>query len=485
MAPGSESTDSPWRHCAPDGSAYPTLSFLGFTFDMRSVSRYLLPFILLLTLGTLTACDSSPSSVDDFDIQPDLKSPASASLVLIGDARTTFTVTYQGLDGALQIAPSGDLVTSVVSEEGSPQRGGTQEIEVTYDGQISGNSIVRETIAIAGQAGGVQIADTVSVSVAPFVVSTDFEPRFAVVSDYDERTRSETGGASATVVESSSLNLTRSTGVNSLEISDPGTGGSVTFERRASAPSADRFSFIVRPDPSTDFELTLTFTEDIGGGTASYDYTIPVESGDEWVEYGIGFDQINPSFDPVDSRAGGSGPLESVTLSADANVTYAVDDMMLSTAELDVVEVDDFEAATLEYSCVTLEGSSDVADESAGFTSRRVDGGGCFGYNYNGLKVNLPNNGVLSLRVKGSVDGDALFAFLETPSAAGGYNFDNGTEIALPAATEWTTVTIPLSAMGDEPSAIYTEGLNNVGFESRGTDPDFLIDDVQFQPAGN
>ena len=104
---------------------------------MRRIIQLSLGLMAAVLLGLVAAgCDETPTSVEDFDFQPDLRSPASASLVLIGDARTTFTITYQGLDGAPQITPSGDLVTSVVSEEGSPQRGGTQELEVTYDGHI-------------------------------------------------------------------------------------------------------------------------------------------------------------------------------------------------------------------------------------------------------------------------------------------------------------------------------------------------------------
>lgn len=453
---------------------------------MRRILHLSLGLLVAVALGVvLSGCDESPTSVEDFDIQPDLESPGTANLVLIGDAATEFTYTYQGLDSPPSVTASGNLVAEVASTEGSPDRGGSDVIRLTYDGTPQG--IVRETVAISAQAGGRQIADTVAVSIAPFAVSTDFRPNSVVVTDYDDRSYTAVGGATATIVESSSAGLTNTTGVNTLEIQDPGDGSAVEFDRQASVPDSDRFQFAIRPDASSDFNLTIAFTEEADGSTVTYEYTLPVEAGDNWLQLGIGFDQIDPAFDPVDSRAGGSGALQSVSFSADANVTYYLDDLSFATATTAQAELHNFESTTLEYSCepVTLESSNDVADESVGFTSRRVDGGGCFGYNYNNLRADLTASSVVTMRVKGTAEGDGLFIFLETTDGGGGFNFDNGVEYELPVTSEWTTFSVPVSDLGESPETIYSEGLGNVGFESRGSDPDFLIDDIRLAPAGN
>lgn len=452
---------------------------------MRRILHYTLGLVLAVSLGGILAgCDETPTSVEDFDFQPSLESPSTAGLVLIGESATSLSFTYQGLDGRPTFSPTGSLQAEVTSEEGTARRGGSSAVRLTYDGTPTG--IVREQLVVTGNAEGRTISDTVAVSIAPFVVQTDFRPNSVTVIDYDARSYAASGGASATLVESSMAGLNNTTGVNTLEIEDPGAGAGVEFTRAASAPNSDRFQFAIRPDASSDFNLTITFTEEASGGTETYEYTLPVEAGTSWLQLGIGFEQIGADFNPVATRAGGTGALQSVSFSADSGVTYYLDDISFATEATSQVEIHNFEDTTLEYSCNSLSDSPDVANESAGFTSRRVDGGGCFGYNYNGLKVDLSASGALSFRVKNTVDGDMLKVFLQTRDGnAGGFTFDAGPTISLPAASEWTTVTVPVGDLGEEPSALFTSGLENIGFDVSGADPDFLIDDVRLEPGGN
>lgn len=451
---------------------------------MRRIIHYTLGLLLAVSLGGILAgCDETPTSVEDFDFQPSLESPATAGLVLIGDAASSVSISYQGLDGRPTFSPTGSLQATVANEQGTARRGGTSVVRLTYDGTPTG--IVREQLVVSASADGRTISDTVAVSIAPFVVRTDFDPQTVVVADYDSRSYSASGGASAAVVESSMAGLNNTTGVNTLEISDPGAGAGVEFVRAASAPNSDRFQFAIRPDANTEFNLTLTFTEETGSGTATYDYTLPIEPGNEWIQLGIGFEQIGAEFNPVATRAGGNGALQSISFSADQDVTYYIDDLSLATESTSQVEIDNFESTTLEYSCVSLSDSNDNADESAGFTSRRVDGGGCFGYNYNNLSVDITPTSVVTFRVKGTQEGDGLTVFLETSNGGGGFTFDNRVDYELPVSSEWTTFSVRVSDLGDTPEVIESEGLRNVGFESFGSDPDFLIDDIRIAPAAN
>lgn len=452
---------------------------------MRRIVTLSLSLVLAAFVGVaLTGCDESPTSVQDFDIQPDLSSPTSLGIVLIGGNNAAeFEVSYQGLDGAPSAEGSGDLSVESTSSTGSPEGGGSTTFSAQYSGTPSG--IVREQVLVRANGGGQEIVDSLTVTIAPFAVTTNFEPTYATIEDFDERSYSATGSATTTIVESEGVNLTRSTGISTMEISDPGDASSVVFNRQASAPNSDRFSILLRPDASTDFNLTFTFTAETSSGQQSYEYTLPVESGDQWQQFGIGFSQIGADFNPVAQRAGGNGPLVSVELSADENVTYYVDELLLATETSGQAEIEDFESPTNPYSCISQSDASDVADDSPGFTSRELDGAGCFGYNYNGLKVNLTASDFLVFRVSGASDGDLLYTFIESSDDSGGYNFNGGIDVELPAGDDWQTVRVPLGDLGENPAVLFNVGMRNVGFETRGDSPNILIDDIRFEKATN
>jgi hypothetical protein len=85
--------------------------------------------------------------------------------------------------------------------------------------------------------------------------------------------------------------------------------------------------------------------------------------------------------------------------------------------------------------------------------------------------------------------GDSIFVFVETPEGAdgrpGGFTFDNGIQVGLPTPGSWGRVEIPIDSLGNNPAALQSAGISNVGFEARGDDPDFLIDDVKIGPSEN
>lgn len=453
---------------------------------MRHFIQQTLGILLVVALSvSLVGCDDSPTSVQDFDIQPDLKAPSNLNIVLIGgNNSTTFTTEYQGVDGIPVATAPGGLSIEETSSTGSPRNGGSTTFTASVSSPVTG--IVRERVIVRAQADGREIVDSLTVTIAPFSVTSAFEADFATIEDYDARSFSAVGGASATLIASEDAGLTNTTGTSTMEVSDPGDGSSgVLFERRASVPNSDRFSVLIRPDASTDFDLTFTFTTETGSGTAEYQYTLPVAAGDTWQQFGIGFSQIGADFNPVDARAGGNGPLVSVELSASENVTYYVDELLFATANQVQAEVHDFEATSFAYSCITQSDASDVADESPGFTARRLEGGGCFGYNFNNFKVQLSTTDYLQFRVAGAAEGDQLYAFIESSDDSGGYNFDGGRDIDLPAGSDWQVVQVPLGDLGDDPSVLFDVAMRNVGFETKGDSPNILIDDIQFVKAAN
>lgn len=447
---------------------------------MRSstFSRALFLFALLGLVAV--GCDNSPTSVDDFDVQPDVEvSASSLSLVLTGaESATDFQVSYQGLESVPTAEGTGILSLEKAQESGSPQNG-EQVWSVGTSEPVSG--IVQESVVVRSQTQDEEITDTLSVTVSPFSVTSDFSAGFAAVADYEDAQRdsSGTGGTTITLQANESNNPTGSTGTNYLEVNASGSGAAV-FERRASAPNSDRFTFLIR-QAETAFDLTLTFTEETGSGTTDHQITVPVNAGSQWVKYGIAFSQIGENFNPVAQRAGGNGPLTKVEFSADADVTYAIDELMLGTADASQVEIMDFERTTLEYSCITLGTSSDVAASSDGFTARSVEGSGCFGYNYSLLFPNVEGSDVLSLRANAS-EGDSLYVFVETPSGEGEFNYGNGIQVGLPSG-EWGTVEIRIDSLGTTPSALQSAGISNVGFEARGNNPDFMIDDIKLRSS--
>jgi hypothetical protein len=450
---------------------------------------------LLLTIG-LFGCDNSPTSVEDIEVQPGTEiSASSLSLVLTESESTTqFEITYQGLEGVPSATGTGVLTLTKASEMGSPEQG-EQQWTVGAEGSVSG--VVQETVVVRYPTSDGEVVDSLPVNVSPFVVTSDFSSGFIAAADYEDAQRdsSASGGTTITLQqdENNENNPVGSNGISYLEVDASGSGA-VTFERRASAPNSDRFTFLVRP-ASTDFNLTLTFTEETGGGTTEHEITVPVNAGNQWLKYGIAFSQISQDFNPVAQRAGGNGPLTKVEFSADADVTYAVDELMLATANATQVEIMDFERTTGAYGppfCPPSFSNSDmVATDSDGFTSRSVEGEGCFGYNYGGglgpptnVFLDVDGSDVVSFKANAS-PGDSLTVFVETANGDGGYSTDNSKTVALPSGS-WGTVEVPLSMLGENPNALQNTGIRNFGFTAVGESPDILIDDIKIKaPSEN
>jgi len=307
----------------------------------------------------------------------------------------------------------------------------------------------------------------------------------AVAADYEDGQR-DTSAAGGTTIRPDSVDVSDvSNGVAALEVNASGSG-SVTINRKANLPRSDRLSFLVQPDPSTDFTLTLTFVENASGTEASYDVQIPVNAGEAWVRHEVSFSDVGASFNPVASRSGGNGSFLRLEISANKDVTYHVDEFEFGTQERALVKLEDFERTTLAYGpefCnPTFGTSSMVESESDGFTARTVQGSGCFGYNYFGdtvsdsrLSADLQSDDVLSFRANASTE-DSLYVFLET--ADNEFERRGGAKIPLPV-DRWGRVQIPLQALGGTVSSLKEPGLYNVGFETRGNTPDFKIDDVK------
>ena len=440
---------------------------------MRRTATLLLSFALLLVVGVgLVGCDESPTSVNDFDVQPGLESPGSLSLVLT-EGSVDLSLSYQGLDDHPTVETTGALQAESAEQSGSPQNG-DQQWTLSYDGQVEGSVTEEAIIQATGE--GRSITDTVNVTVSPFLIQSDFSPTFASVADFEERTLSTANGATAEL--DSSVVSENSAGVASLRIESPASG-TATIERTTSVPNANRFSFLIRPDQSTDFTLTFSFTEETDGGTTTHDLDVLVPAGTDWSKYVIALDQISSDFNPVASRAGGNGALQSISMTADSDVTYYVDEVGFASESQMLAEVHDFDQTTLEYNCPALDTSQDVAENSTGSVSRDVTAGGCFGYNYNLLYADVESGDVLSFWAK-SAEEQTRLVFVETPNGDGGYNFDNGVNVTIPGGDEWSKVEIPVESLGDDPAALLNSGIQNIGFDSG---QQLLIDDIRFEPG--
>ena len=448
--------------------------------DMRHFSRLLSIATLAVVALAFVGCDNAPTSVQDFDVQPQLETPPSVGLVL-AEGSASFSIQYQGLDQHPQATSTGALSVSKANETGEPVQG-EQEWTLTYGESIDG--VVSENVILQSTAAGEQVRDTVSVTISRFIISSDFENRTALVEDFENRSISAAGGTTA---EYDSINVSDNTsGVASLQVQSS-SAGTATITRRTSAPGASQFSFLMLPDSDTDFTLTFTFTDSTGGGTTTHSVNVPVQAGNQWVKYGITLDQISPDFNPVAARAGGDGPMVSVEMSTDQDVTFNVDDLRFTTESAVVAGIHDFEQTSFEYSFggVSFGTSPNVAETSDGFTSRVINGsGGGFGYNYVDLRANLSEDGILSLRVNAE-SGDELYIFLETNGGEGGFAYGEGDTYSLPT-DGWQTLEIPITDFGSDPAAIQSAALQNVGFEvTQGDDGSpLLIDDIRLvEPA--
>jgi hypothetical protein len=336
---------------------------------------------------------------------------------------------------------------------------------------------------------------TVTIDVQPSAPGPAPGPTLVSTADYEDGQRDSSATGGTTLQPDSSVVSPTSNGLTSLRI-DATAGGTATLERPANLPRSDRLRFLLKPSPDTSFALSLTFVETDDGSEETHEVSVPVDTGDTWQRVEVPFSDLGPGFDPVAPRAGGNGGFLRLELSADEAVTYHVDEFEFGTESRGHTELMDFERTSLAYGpsfCPpTFEDSSDVAVESDGFTARHVMGSGCFGYNYGsgpnrpGLFVDAEGSDVLSLRLKSDVGG-TLRAFVETPFGTGGFTTENAVTVPLPTSNSWTRVEIPIDSLGDDPSALRSPGIWNVGFVASGPDggeADFLIDDVKVVGAG-
>lgn len=455
--------------------------------DMRSFYHKLSVALigLLFVGGAIVGCDSSPSSVEDFDIQPNLE--VSTSSVTFVEGQTPppeIELTYQGLGSHPELSATGALQLTNKEEEGSGEDG-TQVWSMTYTEELD-QSFVQEQVVVQASGEGGNIMDSVSVRVNnPISVAETFESRLAVAADYEDDSRDRVARNGTSIQLDEEDVSENSTGIHSLQV-DASPSGSFTIERRASLPDMDLFSFLVKPNPSTDFDLTITFEEEANGDVRTEELTVTVPSGSGWRKYSIAAGQLFPNFDPVAERLEGSGPLTGVSFSADADVTYHVDQLAYGTSQDEFVEIEDFERTTNEYSFggTTLDTSPNVPEQSDGFTSRVIDGsGGGFGYNYDNLSMNANGSSAVSFWVGGVSKGFNLFIFLESSNGEGGFEYGNGIEEKIEAGSEWRRVTVPISELGGDnpdPSVIQDPGLSNVGFEVRRLEDDGSEDPINF-----
>jgi hypothetical protein len=459
---------------------------------MNHLATRLLGVALMLVASmALVGCDDEITSVEDIDIQPSLEVPGSVSLVLLDqNSRTDFSISYQGLDEAPTVQATGNLVVELVEESGSASEGGERRWSVGYDGSVSG--VVGETITITTRGEGQSIEEEIGVTVSSFTITTDFQPNFLVIEDYETAFVDEEGsgnpvaqhpvvaeGGSAFAVQSDQVSE-NSNGVNAAQI-EAVAGDPIVIENRVSAPGADLFTFLVR-STNASFTITFTFTEEVNGEVTQHELEVPIPEGDAWRKYSIEFALISEDFDPVAARAGGSGSLRSVSLTADADVTFEVDEFMLGTEEGPIAEINDFETTTNAY--VTFCGgqysfSDQVADEALGARSRRLGGNGCFGYNQAGTRIENASNGSLDFRVGDVAEDTELEVFLELSQGGG-----TATTISVEAGSEWRNVSIPISDLAEDPSAL-AGGISNVGFSPVSGASSFLLDDIRIDATGN
>ncbi len=447
---------------------------------MRRIATFSLSLVFGLFL--LAGCDSGGGDNGGGGNDPAISvDKDQLELTVAGGASTSdtaqFTVNYTGLDGAPSASATGDLTVEVASEGD-----GSQTYDAYYDNSVG--SIVEETVNVSGSSGDTEVTDSLAATISPEFISTSYNSTFAEVEGFEDQAVSTSGNTSV-LMDSTTTDTVNTTGVASLEV-DASSGGSLTIERRVSAPDADRFTFLVKPNSNSDFNLEMTFNEE--GGTTSHTVTLPVNSADEWRKFTVKFDQLG-DFNPVASRAGGNGPFTSVSFSADADVVYHLDALYFESADRKLAEVNDFETTTLAYGppfCPpTFSTTQSVAEESDGFVARTVTGGGCFGYNYDRMTVDFDGEDVVSFLAQGT-SSDSIYVFLETAEGAGQFTFGNGIQVPVPEGS-WGKVTVRVDSLGaasaDSIDALQDPGLNNVGFEARGNDPDIMIDDIRLEKA--
>lgn len=475
---------------------------------MRRSATIVTGLLLLVSLTWLAGCDafeSSPSGVEDFDIQGNINTPTGRTVT--PDLRPKFSVDYQGLSAPpTASAPAEILAIDTVSTEGEPERGGARTWRVRLTTEEIDEVLIQEPVVVRGNtASGASITDTLLVSATTTLsIERDFSTSFATIADFEgdvddssygdnevetepyggsQRTVNTSGGTATSIVSGSSNQPGGSNGTSFLEV-EGSSSGSVTIDRWASVPDSDAFYFLLRP-ASSSFNLTVTLTEEKGAGTQSYELELPVPAGGGWFRVGVP-SRFFEGFNPVASRAGGDGPFTSVDFSADSDVTYAVDQIVFGQEGGHAqVEVHDFERTSLAYgppfgsnNFGFAMGADSIDAESDGLTSRRISGQSFFGYNYT-LFVEVDGNDVLTFRAKGSTETpgqDQIETFLEA-NGQGGFGTGNIVTVTAPEGS-WETFEIPISDLGNDPSVLQDPGISNVGFNARGT---FLIDDIKIK----
>jgi hypothetical protein len=462
---------------------------------MRHTVTLSLATAILICVGAIfTGCDGNPTSVEEFEVQPDLEiSSSDLSLFRTGESGTaSFDVTYQGFDDPPK-ANGKDLILEKTAKDEELSDGvDTWEGEQTWTASFDSNSFdgritesVNRNIIVGGEKNGREVTDTISVTINPGAIIRDFTNDFFVAADYEDASYSGSGG---TVVEPDTLlspNLVNSSGTGYLTvISEP--SGSATVTRRTKTKKANRFSFLIRPDDSTDFDLTLTF-EASGGNTHKVSLPVSADGQQRWFRYQVDFDQLDPGFNPI-----ADGPLLNVGLSTDEPVAFAVDELRLEDSDGPVADVHDFDnfdpgrsnPFTSFSRFATVDTTQDVAANSDGVTALRVKAsrgfGPRFGYIFQGVGVNVDVDGddVLFFRVKAS-ENTELEIYLEA-FGEGGFGRDKPVTRTLDGVANWINVEIPISELGDEPSVLFTQGLETIGFTA-GSDADFVIDDIRIE----
>jgi hypothetical protein len=456
---------------------------------MRRYSTYVLTifFFTFFSVG-LVGCDETPSSVEDFPIQGTMDSPG--GLTVSSESSPEFEVSYQGLEDhpTVDLVQTGDVQVERLEQSGNPREGGSSQFRVALATDAIELPVKKIDLVVTGtdQSSGRVITDTIDTFASTKLsIRTNFTSSFISVADYEGDVTNpycgnevdtepyeggqriiQTTEATTSITTRDGNNPVGSNGKSFLQITNQSAGGSVTIQRKMNLPNSDQFSLLVRSSNSQRFNLTLGFTHASGGSETTHEFSLPVPAGVGWLKVGIPFSEISADFSPVDSRAGGDGPLMSVSLTADAAVSYAVDEMLFGTQETGPrAEFHDFELEACDYgppfSGGTFGFTENVAPESDGYTARTLEGIGFFGYNQNPAFLDVDGDDVFVFWGKG-VGGDRnLTVFLEGP---GGFTFGNNEVVTLPEG-QWKRFEIPLSNLGDDPSAL-TDGLGNVGFTS-------------------
>lgn len=476
----------------------------------RTATLFLNGLTAMLLLVGLTGCDNSPSSVEDFEVQGNMVTPTGRTVT--PDLSPEFSVEYQGLTAPPTAEADENLIAvETISTVGDSGRTGERTWRLQLTQETIEETLAQTEVIVRGETpGGRTLTDTLSVSATTtLTVQQDFTSSYATVADYEgdvtadayggndpdteaysgtQRTIEASGNTSTDIVNSdfsqSSNQPGGSNGVRFLEV-EGSSSGSVTINRWLSAPDSDILTFLVRPGASA-FNLTITLTEEAGDETEDYELELPVPAGGGWLKIGVPFEFFE-GFNPVAERAGGNGPLTSIRFSADGNVTYAIDEVIFGVEGVGGrAEFHDFERTTLAYgppfgsnTFGFAMGADSISAQSDGLTSRRISGESFFGYNYGQLYLDVDGNDVVSFQAKGSSETegpDEVEVFLETPGGAGGFG---GTVSRTAPEGSWQTFEIPLSELGDDPSALQNPGINNIGFNARGT---FLLDDVKIVP---